>query len=259
MMELSTYNDWDFTTVWAKSATVNDGYPCLRWTGDCEHDLDSDGVSAAIENAAPNSGDANYDGLLDSEQSNVTSLVNNVTGKYLTLEVDETCTLSDVTVAAAGSIATKDTNYQYTNGLLNFSASCGTPGVTISVKQYYHGVTSVSGLVARKFNPNTLEYKTVTGHSLSLAIESFGGQNTTVLAYTVTDGDDLDTDGTVDGTIIDPIGLASTNAGTPNTGFFAQAMGSGAIASIGLTIIVVAGIASISFGIIYVSRHSRNR
>src|SRR4029077_3297236 len=44
---------------------------------------DGDGVSAAIEDAAPNAGDGNGDGIPDSIQPDVTSLPNAVEGAYV--------------------------------------------------------------------------------------------------------------------------------------------------------------------------------
>jgi hypothetical protein len=48
-------------------------------------DSDADGVPDAVENGAPNGGDGNSDGILDSQQANVTSLPNLVDGQYVTL------------------------------------------------------------------------------------------------------------------------------------------------------------------------------
>jgi Tol biopolymer transport system component len=46
---------------------------------------DGDGVPATVEDAGPNGGDANHDGILDSQQADVASLPNAVDGRYVTL------------------------------------------------------------------------------------------------------------------------------------------------------------------------------
>lgn len=239
MKQMATFVDWDFTTIWGLSPTINNGYPCLQWVANgCDTDVDTDGIGDGIEAAAPNGGDANNDGIQDAVQSHVSSLVNPISGDYVTLVVDNTCSLSDVYVEAAEDIAVSDEEYLYQTGLLNFSADCGTPGITITVTQYYYGVDSLDGLTVRKFNPTTGEYQTVTGHNLSLTLETIGGASAAKLAYTVTDGDELDTDGVINGTIIDPIGLASTNPSAPNTGFANQGI-------VGLFIAVASGIMAV--------------
>ena len=50
-----------------------------------EEDSDSDGVTDRVENAAPRGGDANADGVADSQQSHIVSLPNSVDGSYVTL------------------------------------------------------------------------------------------------------------------------------------------------------------------------------
>lgn len=58
--------------------------------------VDNDGVSDAVENGAPNSGDGNGDGVPDRDQVNVTSLPNAVNGSYVTLQSPAGTSLADV-------------------------------------------------------------------------------------------------------------------------------------------------------------------
>ena len=64
-----------------------------NWTGNATqyrvfpHWIDNDGVAAATEDAAPNAGDANGDGIADGQQANVVSLPNARDGRYITLDV----------------------------------------------------------------------------------------------------------------------------------------------------------------------------
>lgn len=57
---------------------------------------DDDGISSAVEDAAPNNGDGNQDGLLDSTQLNVASLLNAGDGNYITIESSGDTVLSQV-------------------------------------------------------------------------------------------------------------------------------------------------------------------
>ena len=55
---------------------------------------DTDGISNSVENNAPNGGDMNDDGTLDSDQDNVASTTNDVVGggAYTSLEITGNCT-----------------------------------------------------------------------------------------------------------------------------------------------------------------------
>ena len=216
----SPFTDWNFSSVWE---TQCDGYPVLQWqnlANECSSDSDSDGdgISDAIENAAPNGGDANNDGTVDSEQDNVGSFVSQVSGKYVTLAVDAACTISEAGMGAEP--VTKDAGFDYPVGLMNFTVDCGTSGYTTTVTQYYHGVAN-NNFVLRKYKPATNAYFMVE----KAAIEqlSIGGQTVTKASYQATDGGNLDIDGTDNGIIVDPVGLAQRSVGVPNTGLGGRA------------------------------------
>lgn len=166
---------------------------------------DNDRISKEIEDAAPNSGDANGDGTPDSQQANVASFVDPVTGQYATLEVGSECSITAASTAAESANTTPDSNYNYPAGLMNFSLSCGTPGITTTVTQYYYSVAT-QGFVLRKYNPNSNTYTNLD--SANIIGVSVGGQSATKASYQITDGSNLDTDGATDGNITDPIGLA---------------------------------------------------
>ncbi len=217
MKNIATFTDtdtegldesWDFSAVWGINSSLNDGYPCLRWQDEeCttpEID-DEDGISPETENSSPNSGDANNDGAQDSEQSHVSSFLNPVTAKYSVIQVDSACTLSQVSSQQEASNTTADSGYNYATGLVNFSANCGTPGYTTTAKVIVFGV-SASNLVLRKYNPNTKAYFTIT--TATITDVTIGGQAAALATYQITDGGSLDTDGTANGTIVDPVGLA---------------------------------------------------
>ena len=213
---LGLSTSWNFNTVWWTSATINDGYPCLQWQGlGCTYD-DNDGVPVIVEAAAPNAGDANNDGTADSEQENVSSFVNTVTGSYTVVELDAACSLSEVNTATEGSQSVSDSGYNYSGGLVRFTADCGTPGYTTTARVFVYG-NSTDSFVLRKHNPNTSAYFSVPGAVITKGI--IDGKNVVWATYQITDGGVLDIDGTANGTIIDPVGLATLAVGVPNTGF----------------------------------------
>jgi hypothetical protein len=225
MKNRTTYLSWDFDTLWGMTKNSNDGYPCLLWYEGCATDDDTDGISNEEESAAPKGGDANNDNIPDAQQSNVASFVSPVTEQYVSLEVDSQCSILSVRGITEGQNTALDTDYHYQTGLLDFTLDCGGElGFTTYVKQYYYGIDSIDGLVARKYNPNNGDYWTITGHELSLTLQNIDGQSVAVLAYEVTDGGDLDIDGLRDGYIADPVGLASGGpAPLPGTGLASSA------------------------------------
>ncbi|MBP9738475.1 hypothetical protein KBD20_02175 [Candidatus Saccharibacteria bacterium] len=168
-------------------------------------DSDGDGVYDNIENAAPNNGDANNDGTLDSAQSNVTSLVDPVTGKYAVLAVDEQCEITGVTLRPESANTTQDKDNEYPNGLMDFTLGCGTPGYTATVTQYHYG-TKKDGFSVRKYNPSTKTYSNIDTASISES--TIATQTVTQATYQIKDGSSLDLDGAEDGNIHDPAGLA---------------------------------------------------
>lgn len=173
---------------------------------------DTDGVSDSTENAAPNSGDANNDGVPDKNQATVTSFLNSITNKYAVLDTTGCSGNSNVTISPSDSMYL-DAGYSYPAGLMNFTLTCS-PGATATVNMYYYGL-SPTNLVLRKYNANTHTYTSVTGATVTSV--TIGGQQATKITYQIADGGPLDTDGVVNGTIVDPAGPALP-VSAPNTG-----------------------------------------
>ena len=179
------------------------------------YDGDNDGIHDSIEDAAPNDGDANNDGTDDSDQDNVSSFVNPVNNQYTVVEVSNTCAITTASNKAESANAVSDSGFNYPLGLMNFTAACGIPGFTTNVSLYYFG-TPTDSMVLRKYNPNTNAYFMISDAQLTtLTINAKAAIKTT---YQVTDGGLLDTDGSANGTIVDPAGLAISAVGVPNTG-----------------------------------------
>lgn len=180
-------------------------------------DDDNDSVPNVIEDAAPNGGDANDDGTLDSAQPFVASLVNSVTGQYSVLELDAACQIDSIAVQSESSNSAEDDSFDYPVGLMNFIADCGTPNFTANVQQYYFGFTDINSVV-RKYNPTTQAY-----FDIEDAMKEYFtiGTALTKVSFQVTDGDILDMDDTANGVITDPAGLGvevEEDGGLANTG-----------------------------------------
>lgn len=223
--------------IWFSSAPSRDGYVFIEWntspdgTGTSYNQNshltmpandftvyaiweDSDGLPMETENAAPNDGDGNNDGVLDSQQAGVSSFINSVTGKPVTLELnsDDECFLSDVSVKAASDLA-NDSTYTYPLGLLDFVVECGDDGFTATVKQYFYDAP-MDSYSLRKYLDG--QYQTVSGATFDM--QTISGRQVLVVSYDVTDGGPLDADGVENGTIVDPAGPAAlvASASAPN-------------------------------------------
>ena len=197
--------------------TPNDGNftNSPSWQPIITNDVDNDGALNSVENAGPNGGDANGDGVLDSWQAAVTTFVNPVTGEYASLQTS--CTANSSVQASAESTQYPDNAFSYPAGLMNFTATgCGSPGATATVTEYFYGNYNSSQLVLRKWNPATHAYATVPGAVLSTT--TIGGQAVLKATYNVTDGSAFDQEGSANGQIVDPSGPALNAATVPNTG-----------------------------------------
>lgn len=203
---------WSFGSTWYKNV---DSYPTFVQNPVVPPADDADGISSTVENAGPNSGDANGDGTADSAQANVSSYVNPVTNQYVAVELNSACSTTSTSVAAESSKTVQDAGFNYPAGLLAFTASCGTPGYTTTVAVYYYN-TDVASLVARKYNATNQSYSALSGATITQV--TIGGQPAAKLVYQITDGGTLDEDGLANGTIVDPVGVATQVVGAPKTG-----------------------------------------
>jgi hypothetical protein len=174
------------------------------------------------EEEPPVEPDLNNDGTPDSEQPNVASLTNETTGKAIALELSDGCEVQSLETANEGNLEAQDAEFDYSNSLLDFTADCGDPGATTTVKIFYHGVSETSA-TARKYDPRTESYTPI--ETATLGVETIDSQPTTVISYEVTDGQSLDIDGEENGIIVDPIGLAATTNSVPGSPGVAGAAG----------------------------------
>lgn len=167
---------------------------------------DSDGVNQIIESASPNLGDGNGDGIKDYLQGNVTSILDPISNKYITIAADPTSvcqSLNNVESLSETANQKQDINYSYPFGFLSFESPCNS---TIKVKIYWHGQSTSQNLELRKYNQTNQNYIPVP--NAAIAIENINNIPTLVTSYTVTDNGPLDQNPAV-GSIKDPVGLSS--------------------------------------------------
>ncbi len=177
-------------------------------------DSDLDEVSDPTENGAPNAGDGNGDGTLDSLQANVTSLPNAESGDYITLEVAPGCAgLTDVRVFTHDEAIEEEYGYlsplladpahTYPVGLVAFEAACS----SAEIKIYFHGATPV-GPPYRKLGPEipgdalSTAWYTLDPPAAVFGSDVVGGETVTTVTLSLTDGIKGD-DTAVDGLIVD--------------------------------------------------------
>ena len=188
------------------------------WQQTVTADQDGDGVSSAVEKAGPGNGDANNDGIGDYVQANVASFLNPVSGKYVVAQSN--CTATDNTSVTASSQT--DRGFVYPAGLLSFTLHCATAGSTATVTAYFYDLGFTNALTLRKYNPAAKQYQAVPGATISNT--TIGGTAATKVTYQITDGGPLDQDGSANGVIVDPVGVAQPSAAAPNTGLGGTAL-----------------------------------
>jgi hypothetical protein len=194
-----------------------------------ELDTDGDGVPKVIEDQAPNNGDGNKDGILDSTQSDVASVKAIDSNTIVTIQIQPKVTNSSSTssissISTNSSLSTansdncktfskvsmvkeienivQDSQFEYPVGFVNFEANCPS---NIEVKIFWYGLDVNKTYVNRKFQSNGNTYEFVEG--VQTSVETINNQQVLTYTYTVADNGVLDEDPTI-GKIKDPIGPA---------------------------------------------------
>jgi hypothetical protein len=174
---------------------------------------DGDFLDDYEEDLGPNLWDANSDGILDSAQWDVASIVSDISDNYVALETtgsNNTCNVSQFNIVPESSLPADDVNINYPVWLNHFTLDCGVLWSTANIKIYYDSLYDTSDWVYRKYNPFTNIY-TDMSTIVSYTIENIWGVDVTVVNYQVTDGWIYDEDGIINWIIIDPAGPAIDN------------------------------------------------
>ena len=187
---------WDTENTWDFSAQLNDGYPCLRWQLGCNVTTSVDLVSA--EDSSP------------------------IVLSQLGCENQDSGTLKE------SSLSFQDGDYTYPSGLVDFTLSNCARGGSSIITATFAGSYDPATVMIRKFNSRLGTYETLTpaNSKLTTATTTLDGKPALRVTYWITDGGEFDSDGLVNGQIVDPVGIAKaltvttkiTGVGVPNTG-----------------------------------------
>lgn len=228
MKDLATFTDvstaglstsWDFASnpnddvanneYWSIDQYHNDGYPYLNNVYTL--DDDTDGIAPEIEDAAPNNGDANHDGIKDYFQSNVASYKVAGTNKYVSISVASPCEIFNI-ASSAESTTHPDVAFDYPDSLQTFSLTgCATN--TAAITMWFYDVDDTIK-VPRKFNPTSGTYSDVEGATIGAGISA--GHSAVAAQYSITDNGPYDTNPIV-GEMTDPFGLGVAVTAVPST------------------------------------------
>jgi photosystem II stability/assembly factor-like uncharacterized protein len=176
-------------------------------------DMNQDGskpVVAGEENAYLSSG------FVASEQETEPSVTFDEAegGKTVTLTTPAGTTITCHSAVKESSLTGKDVAYSYPLGLVDFCFS----GADISNGVTLTFVTDLmpSQVVARKYNPTSGAYSTIT--TATITETTLEGKHALRVSYSIEDNGPLDTDPD-NGEVADPVGLGRADIAVPNTGF----------------------------------------
>ncbi|NUQ63575.1 MAG: hypothetical protein HUU20_13955 [Pirellulales bacterium] len=143
---------------------ANDGvYGSELWT--IRRDDDQDGVGNLAEDGAPNGGDGNADGVLDSQQLHVTSLSAAIAEpQYVTIESGSGQSLVDVAATANPSPTDSPLEAAFPVGHFEFSVAGLAPGGSTTVTLYFPQGTIVNtyfkfGATSENTTPHWYEFR----------------------------------------------------------------------------------------------------
>ena len=166
-------------------------------------DNDGDGIDESIEDAGPNAGDGNADGVLDSLQTNVASLPAATGVGYITIVSPSGTSLDAVRSQHLPPDPPPPTGLTFPAGLLSYSVRGVAVGATIQVDVI---------LPAGSSPDSTVKY--IDGSYVTFP----GGLITgNVVSLTLQDGDAFDADRAANGVIFDPIGFGESPTLTTTT------------------------------------------
>ena len=148
----------------------------------------------------------------ESNNNTLSTPLSNNTTSYLVLPED--VTNPSFTTTPTNTIPS-DTAYSFPTSLVSFQFDT-TPGSTKAITLYFDLPGNPSDYTARKYDTNNHSFSTIT--SATITRETYNSKSLIKLTYNITDGGLLDQDHTINGTIIDPVGLATNTVGAPQTG-----------------------------------------
>jgi len=184
---------------------------------------DGDGIPDDVEDGAPNKGDGNNDGLPDKQQPNVTSLVDVVSGEYITIEAESSMRLKNIgTIDGSNVIAQSVTGDElnglnFAHGFLRYEVLDVTPGADVSIKLYMN--STKRPVKYFKFGP-TPDNPVDHFYEFDFDGETGAEFNGNVITLHFVDGKRGDADLTANGIIVDPgtPAIKAVNTGSSSGG-----------------------------------------
>lgn len=175
-------------------------YYARAYASNSEGDSYSDVISFTTLSGSqlPNNGDGNGDGIVDSLQLYVKTILTADGLNYITLEDLGRNELNDVRTTLDES---NDNNYYYPYGFVEVKVNTD----STNIKIYYHNRDYFNELIYKKLNQNGL---LINFNNFEKGFEIINGIQVATITLTLTDGGLGDYDGIVNGVIYDPGGPA---------------------------------------------------
>jgi YVTN family beta-propeller protein len=165
------------------------------------NDSDNDGTIDGKEFNSQVIRDINGDSIIDALQQNISNVIPQQQSVPVYLEVTGGC--DQIREFREITMQQLDEGYIYPKGIYDFRLTCANPGENTTVKLTFFDTTMQSGMIVRKY---TSSFSTIPNALVSS--QTISGKPSIVVTYQLTDGGSLDSDGTVNGEIRDPVGLA---------------------------------------------------
>lgn len=189
VLEAANYSFVDFWSL--DFPASNDGYACFQWDTTCTNQVDDSG--------------------------NVYAYLDGKDGAQISIMGSGCTAISSSSIASESELQTKDPGFDYPTGLVSYTLTgCNTGVANVTIT--FNGIYDLDKIFARKYNALNHSFTTLNGNpNVTVNHTTLGA---TRVIMTISDGGPLDQDGTVNGTIVDPIGLGTAVVSVPNTGFY---------------------------------------
>ncbi len=167
-------------------------------------DFDADGITDEVEDAGPNNGDGNNDGIPDRLQPTVSTYI--IGSTYVTFVTQGCSANGSVSSLTEDSLGVVDEGFTYPFGLTDFVLNCSV-GDTVEISKYVFADVEISDFEVHKYRPNTETFEVVEEATVEKV--DISGNPAILMQYSIEDGGEYDDDGIANGIIVDPVGLAA--------------------------------------------------
>lgn len=183
---------------------------------------DGDGVSDAVEDAAPMNGDVAGDASVDSLQGNVVSTIATYSNQgkevaedangFVSLVAESCSSVQRFANVSERDLDVSDEKYTYPRGIFDITLVCGEQSVTQEVVLYFDDATDTSAWQWRTYNKSSGEYVEFDSDKVRYEKATVDGTQVTRVVFTVDEGGVFDSDGQANGNVEIIIGPAMEGA-----------------------------------------------